>query len=87
MLLRGRDNISSGNEEYNDKLSTYCSGLVWGHTLSSSFYHNNNAMRDLNIELDTMHGIKIDAIHQFDEQALDYRNDLLFELTKIIWEV
>ncbi len=87
LLLRGRDNLSSGNEEYADKLSTYCSGLVWGHTLSASFYHNNNAMNDFNNELSASRMISINAIQQFDENALDYRNDILFELTKIIWEV
>lgn len=32
LLLKGLDNISSGNEEYKDKLKTYSSGLTWGHT-------------------------------------------------------
>ncbi len=31
ILLKGLDNISSGNEEYNGKLKTYGNGLIWRH--------------------------------------------------------
>ncbi len=44
LLLKDQDNISSGNEEYEDKLKTYSAGLVWGHTLCSDFYHTNKKL-------------------------------------------
>lgn len=87
LLLKGLDNISSGNEEYKDKLKTYSSGLTWGHTLCTDFYHNNNAIKQFNKELKDTYGIEITPIEEFDKQALEQRNKLLFSIIKIIWEL
>jgi uncharacterized protein with ParB-like and HNH nuclease domain len=87
LLLKDRDNISSGNEEYADKLKTYSSGLVWGHTLCDDFYHKNKDFDDFNSDLKTRCGHSFSPIQMFDSTALEQRNRLLYELVKIIWEV
>ncbi len=87
LLLKDRDNISSGNEEYVDKLKTYSSGLVWGHTLCDDFYHKNKDFDDFNNNLKTKCGNSFSPIQVFDSTALEQRNRLLYELVKIIWEV
>ena len=53
LLLKGLDNISSGNEEYSDKLKTYSNGLVWGHSLCEDYYHANKDFDKFNKELST----------------------------------
>ena len=87
LLLKGQDNISSGNEEYEDKLKTYSAGLVWGHTLCSDFYHTNKKMDELNAYLQKVGGHQIQSINKFNKEALYARCELLFDLVKLIWEV
>jgi uncharacterized protein with ParB-like and HNH nuclease domain len=87
LLLKDRDNISSGNEEYAEKLKTYSSGLVWGHTLCESFYHKNKDFEDFNREIEHNTGYKFSSIKAFGKDALEYRSKLLYELIKLIWEV
>lgn len=87
LLLKGQDNISSGNEEYEDKLKTYSAGLVWGHTLCSDFYHTNKKLDEFNIYLQKVCDQQIQSIHKFDKEALNERNTLLFNLVKLIWDV
>lgn len=86
LLLKGRSNISSGNEEYADKLKTYSNGLVWGHTLCADFYHANPDFNDFNKKLEKENGVKFEGIAKFNKEALDKRTGLLFELVKIIWD-
>ena len=87
LLLKGLDNISSGNEEYADKLKTYSAGLMWGHTLSADFYHTNKDLDAFNKKLKEEHGIEIKPYAKFDATALEERNKLLYNLVKIIWEI
>jgi hypothetical protein len=37
-LLKGKDNISSSNEKYSDKLKTYANTLYWNETLRQDTY-------------------------------------------------
>lgn len=87
LLLKDQDNISSGNEEYEDKLKTYSAGLVWGHTLCSDFYHTNKKMNEFNAYLQEMCGQQIQSIDKFNKEALYDRCELLFNLVKLIWNV
>lgn len=87
LLLKGVDNISSGNEEYCDKLKTYSAGLVWGHSLCSDYYHTNKAMDAFNERLFETCGHKIESIDVFDVTALEQRSLLLYNLVKIVWEI
>jgi hypothetical protein len=86
LLLKDRNNISSGNEEYVDKLKTYSNGLVWGHSLCGTFYHCNKEFDDFNNELHKLTGVNFKSIDCFDQGALDYRTRLLYQITKLVWE-
>lgn len=39
LLLKGKDNISSGNESYQKKLKSYANTLYWNETLRRDSYH------------------------------------------------
>lgn len=87
LLLRGLDNISSGNEEYEDKLKTYSNGLMWGHSLCDEFYHSNLNFTKFNEKLQKEYGISFKSYQKFDKEALEERSKLLYQLVKNIWEV
>ena len=87
LLLKDADNISSGNEEYVDKLKTYSAGLVWGHSLCRDFHHINSKLDDFNYVLEGKCSVRIEPMDKFDKFALEQRNKLLFELVKLIWEI
>ncbi len=87
LLLKDADNISSGNEEYHDKLKTYSSGLVWAHTLCEDYHHINTNLDTLNNKLYAICGHKIEPIKIFDKDALEQRNQLLYSIVKIIWKI
>lgn len=87
LLLKGGDNISSSNEEYEDKLMTYSSGLVWGHSLCDDFYHVNVDFNRFNSWLNNSYGVSFKSYGKFDKNALEERSKLLYTLTKIVWEV
>lgn len=87
LLLKGLDNISSGNEEYSDKLKTYSNGLVWGHSLCEDFYHANKDFDKFNKELSGKCNVGFKAYSVFDQNALMERSRLLYEIVKVIWEV
>ena len=87
LLLKGRNNISSGNEKYSEKLETYSNGPIWGKTLCSNFYHSNPDFIEFNKELKTTHNVEFKSYDTFDLQAMDERCKLLYEIVKIIWDV
>ena len=87
LLLKGLDNISSGNEEYSDKLKTYSNGLVWGHSLCEDFYHANKDFDKFNKEFSGKCNVGFNAYSVFDQNALMERSRLLYEIVKVIWEV
>jgi len=87
LLLMGINNISSGNEEYEDKLKTYSNGLMWGHSLCEEFYHSNLNFTKFNERLQKEYGVSFKPYQKFDKEALEERSKLLYQLVKIIWEV
>lgn len=88
LLLKDKINISSSNEEYEDKLKTYSNSLVWGHTLCESFYHKTNQyFLAFNDRLKNEKGVSFKPYDKFDKTALNERSRLLYELIKIIWNV
>ncbi len=81
LLLKGKDNISSGNETYNNKLKTYSASNLWNRTLISDFYHTNKDFQTLiNNE-----GLNFKPYNIFDRKAVEERQQLLFQLVKKIW--
>lgn len=88
LLLKGKENISSGNEEYVDKLKTYSNSLAWGHSLCDDFYHSTHkGFIDFNNSTFANKDIKFKPYQKFDKIALHERSKLLYEIVKIIWEV
>ena len=88
LILKGRNNESSGNEKYTDKLQTYSSGPVWGHTLCKEFYHANKDFEDFNTELENKTGVNFKYYEdKFDTTSMEERCKLLYELAKLIWDV
>lgn len=88
LLLKGKENISSGNEEYVDKLKTYSNSLAWGHSLCDNFYHSTHkGFIDFNNSTFANKDIKFKPYQKFDKIALHERSKLLYEIVKIIWEV
>lgn len=88
LLLKGKVNVSSGNEEFQDKLKTYSSSLIWGHSLCKDFYHKTNKdFLEFNQRFSKRTQISFKAYDKFDKTALQERSRLLYEIIKIIWEV
>jgi uncharacterized protein with ParB-like and HNH nuclease domain len=81
LLLKGKDNISSNNETYEQKLKSYANTLYWNETLREDSYkskldiHNLKASYNLNLE----------PIKHFGPEELEIRQKLLFEISSIIW--
>ncbi len=84
VLLKGRDNASSGNEKYADKLRTYTgSAPYWAQTLVEDFYKSNTTM----VDFQGSTGLAFAPIRVFDRKALEDRSRLLFEIVKRIWNI
>ena len=81
LLLKGKDNISSNNESYQQKLDTYASTLLWNESLRQDFYKSKLDCKTLKQKFD-LHDLK--AIDRFDAEALENRHQLLFKIAKII---
>jgi uncharacterized protein with ParB-like and HNH nuclease domain len=81
LLLKGKDNISSGNEPYSEKLESYSNTLYWNETLRADSYKSKLDMK----ELRERHKLDLKPFEQFGPKELEARHRLLFEITKIIW--
>lgn len=81
LLLKGKDNISSSNETFADKLRTYSASNLWNRTLIQDFYHTNLSFKDLRNE----GGLNFQPYNIFGRRAVEERQQLLYQLVKIIW--
>lgn len=81
LLLKGKDNISSNNESYAEKLKTYANTLYWNETLREDAYKSKLDLDELkrNFELELEH------VNNFDADALEKRQKLLFDISTHIW--
>ncbi|MET3046753.1 hypothetical protein [Flavobacterium covae] len=77
-------NIISNNEQYyNGKKKTYNNGLVCERMLIDTFYHKTNSrFANFNFEFKNKAGIEFTPIDNFDNEALEYRSKLLYEIVK-----
>lgn len=82
LLLKGKDNISSNNESYSDKLKSYANTLYWNETLRSDTYKSKMDFRKM-IE---QYNLKLRPMEQFGPKELEERHQLLFDIISIIWE-
>lgn len=82
LLLKGKDNISSNNEIYSEKLKTYANTLYWNETLRKDNYKSkldfSNMMNKFNLTFRPM--------ETFGPPELEERQKLLFDIAKTIWK-
>lgn len=81
LLLKGKDNISSNNESYKDKLKSYANTLYWNETLRADSYKSKLDMTALK----NRHGLELEPLDQFGPEELETRHKLLFKLVGLIW--
>ena len=83
LLLKGKDNQSSGNELYPDKLKTYnVVGTYYARTLLPDMYHKKvtfaKFIKDNNLNFK--------PYPTYGKIEIEERHSLLYELTKRVWE-
>lgn len=81
LLMKGRDNQSSGNESFADKLKSYANTLFWNETLRADMYKSKLDFKGW-VE---KHDLPFRALASFGPDELEERQKLLFELCKLIW--
>ena len=82
LLLLGKDNVASQNEPFLGKRKIYATRSVyWNKTLAPEFYHNHPDFKNFTAK----NGLMFISYDVFDCKAVNERQQLLFELVKIIW--
>lgn len=81
LILKGKDNISSNNESYSDKLKSYAGTLYWNETLLEDTYKSK---LDFQKMIDSFN-LNFRAMNTFGRDELEERHKLLFDITKHIW--
>ena len=82
LLLKGKNNISSNNEAYSDKLKTYANTLYWNETLRAEAYKSKLDMTQLKERF----GLQLELIDHFGPNELEARQKLLFEIATVVWQ-
>lgn len=81
LLLKGKDNISSNNESYLEKLKSYANTLYWNESLRDDSYKSKLDMSALKERYD----LALEPMDQFGPDQLEARHKLLFKLVGVIW--
>jgi hypothetical protein len=81
LLLKGKDNISSNNESYSEKLKSYANTLYWNETLRTDSYKSKLDMT----ELRERYKLDLKPLDHFGPNELEGRHKLLFNLIELIW--
>jgi uncharacterized protein with ParB-like and HNH nuclease domain len=81
LLLKGKDNISSSNEVYENKINTYSNTLYWNETLREDNYKTK---LDFN-NLISKYNLPFKSYNKFGKEELEERHKLLFDISRIIW--
>jgi len=81
LLLKGRDNISSNNEVYSNKLKSYDNTLYWNETLREDSYKSKLDFTGMinNYQLNFR------AMNEFGQNELEERHKLLYNMIGHIW--
>ena len=82
LLLKGRDNISSNNESYANKLKSYANTLYWNETLRDDSYKSKLDMQSLI----TRFNLDLRPYDSFGPDELESRQKLLFDISSLIWK-
>ncbi|MET4133809.1 hypothetical protein ABIE62_002965 [Porphyrobacter sp. MBR-155] len=81
LLLKGRDNISSNNEVYKQKLKSYAKTLHWNESLREDSYKSK---KDFDGFMAKTH-LKFEPYAKFGPDELENRQNLLFEIARQLW--
>jgi uncharacterized protein with ParB-like and HNH nuclease domain len=81
LLLKGKDNISSGNEPFTAKLKSYANTLLWNETLRDDSYKSKLDFKNF-IQTNKLNFRPLAA---FGAAEVEERHRLLFDLCKLIW--
>lgn len=82
LLLKGKDNISSNNEKYANKLKSYANTLYWNETLREDTYKSK---LDFNKMIEK-YNLSFRPINEFGPAELEERHKLLFDMARNIWK-
>ena len=81
VLLKGKDNQSSGSERYVNKLKTYAGTNIWNQTLLPDFYHKKKDFESFKNEFQ----LDFKPIPNLRRDMVEERSKLLFEIVRRIW--
>ncbi|TAK52675.1 MAG: DUF262 domain-containing protein [Betaproteobacteria bacterium] len=81
LLLKGKDNISSGNELYAKKLKSYANTLYWNETLREDTYYKKLDFSSFAKK----HELAFRSLPKFGPEELEERQRLLFDMSSMIW--
>ena len=81
LLLKGKDNISSGNELYSKKIATYANAQYWNVTLRADTYKSK---LDLSAFIKAS-GVGLQAYPSFGPAEVDARQRCLFDIAYRVW--
>ncbi len=82
LLLKGKDNISSNNETYENKLKSYANTLYWNETLREDTYKSKLDFTKMINDYE----LNFRPLNTFGPEELEERHKLLFDMAKNIWE-
>jgi hypothetical protein len=82
LLLKGKDNISSNNETYSNKLKSYANTMYWNETLRDDTYKSKLDFTNMIKK----HNLTFRPMNKFGPDELEERHRLLFNISKKIWE-
>ena len=83
LLLKGKDNISSSNEAFSQKLKSYANTLYWNETLREDTYKSK---LDFTAFVESKK-LKFRHLSTFGPMELEERQKLLFDLAELIWAI
>jgi uncharacterized protein with ParB-like and HNH nuclease domain len=81
LLLKGKDNISSSNETYTDKLRSYANTLYWNETLRTDTYKSKLAFS----RMISKYNLSFRPMDTFGPNELEERHKLLYDISSFIW--
>jgi uncharacterized protein with ParB-like and HNH nuclease domain len=82
LLLKGKDNQSSGDELYPEKLKTYnVVGTYYARTLLEDMYHKKVEFVKFNNE----NKINFRALNSFGKDEIEERHKILFKISQMVW--
>lgn len=81
LLLKGRDNISSNNEVYKQKLKSYAKTLHWNESLREDSYKSKKDFDGFMAKMQ----LKFEPYAKFGPDELENRQNLLFEIARKLW--